>query len=304
MTSFLGRRLPTLGRCAAACIVVALTLWVALLPGGATADTPVTRVYVNPASVVLPVTGTTTLEVRVDNVSDLYGADVQLAFDPTVLQVLDDNPKMVGVQVTPGPLLQAALVDDIEADADNNLGSVRFIRTLLNPMPAVSGSGVLLTFRIEALAPGHSPLDFAISDLVGLSGSDIFLISHSTTGGSVTVVPIAPATVSLSANPGALQVGASTVLTATVANNLGNPVADGTAVTFTCTNGRFANGSTTYGATTVSGVAQAVFTATTQGTATIAASAGDASDSLQLAISAANPPRYTVRLPIVARSSH
>lgn len=119
----------------------------------------------------------------------------------------------------------------------------------------------------------------------------------------LTVTPASAGTLSL-AGPVSLTVGGQATIVASLTDATGNPVADGTAVTFTCTNGRFANGSTTYGATTVSGVAQAVFTATTQGTATIAASAGDASDSLQLAISAANPPRYTVRLPIVARSSH
>ena len=37
----------------------------------------------------------------VQDVQNLYGADIRLSFDPTVLEVQDANPKVSGVQIQP-----------------------------------------------------------------------------------------------------------------------------------------------------------------------------------------------------------
>jgi hypothetical protein len=95
------------------------------------------------------------VEVWVENVSGLYGADVQLSFDPTLLAVLDANPAQPGVQVMPrADLLAPDLV--VRRDADNGAGTVWYAVTQLNPRLPASGSGALFSFTARALAPGRS----------------------------------------------------------------------------------------------------------------------------------------------------
>jgi len=84
--------------------------------------------------------------------------------------------------------------------------------------------------------------------------------------------------VQLAANPTSIQVGGYTSnLTATVSDQFGHPVLDGTVVTFTTSSGSV--GSDTIAKTTTGGVAAAVLTSPdTTGTATITATAGAGAD--------------------------
>lgn len=97
------------------------------------------------------------VEVWVENVSGLYGADIQLSFDPTLLAVLDANSAQPGVQVMPrADLLAPDLV--VRRDADNGVGTIWYAVTQLNPRLPVSGSGALFSFTARALAPGRSAI--------------------------------------------------------------------------------------------------------------------------------------------------
>ena len=50
------------------------------------------------------------VEVRVNDVIDLYGVDVKVAFDPDVLEVVDANPAKPGIQVQDGGFLSPDFV--------------------------------------------------------------------------------------------------------------------------------------------------------------------------------------------------
>src|SRR5262249_24586116 len=49
--------------------------------------------------------GTIVVDLMVEEVSDLYGAEFRLKYDPAVLAVLDSQPDQPGVQIEPGQLL-------------------------------------------------------------------------------------------------------------------------------------------------------------------------------------------------------
>ena len=49
------------------------------------------------------------VEVRVNDVTDLYAVDVKVAFDPSVLEVVDADPAKPGIQVQDGGFLVARL---------------------------------------------------------------------------------------------------------------------------------------------------------------------------------------------------
>src|SRR5688500_1147468 len=78
-------------------------LWFSLLnPAGAQDQTP-TQVYLQN----VPVQDEKLLVVNIvlAEMPDLYGAEVQLRYDPTQMKVRDENSRLEGVQITPGPLL-------------------------------------------------------------------------------------------------------------------------------------------------------------------------------------------------------
>ncbi|MBN1148522.1 MAG: hypothetical protein JXA78_14785 [Anaerolineales bacterium] len=96
-----------------------------------------------------------TTEVWVENVVDLYGADVRLGFDPTRLQVLDDNLARPGVQISPrSDLLSPDLV--LINSADNTNGEVAYVAVQLNPCPPASGSGALFQLRLQVVGSGQT----------------------------------------------------------------------------------------------------------------------------------------------------
>jgi len=101
---------------------------------------------------------TVALDIRVQDVVNLYGGRVQITFDPTVIQVRDADPRgsAPGIQIRTGdfldPINQFVLVNEV----DNRTGTVEFAVTQLRPAVVRSGSGVLATLHFETLAEGSS----------------------------------------------------------------------------------------------------------------------------------------------------
>ena len=94
-----------------------------------------------PQVIVGEVGETVTVDLYVENVIDLYGADVRPVFDTAIAQAedADANPGN-GVQLHPlSDLLSPDFV--VKNEIDNSLGTVWYAVTQLNPSPEVSGSG-------------------------------------------------------------------------------------------------------------------------------------------------------------------
>jgi hypothetical protein len=120
-------------------------------------ETAGTVVKVVPASGSYGVGGQIQVEIRIVDVQDLYGADVKLAFDPALLQVVDADPNIPGVQITPrDDLLSPDFV--IKNEADNQAGTVWYAVTQLNPTPPASGTGALFSFTFSVVGSGTANL--------------------------------------------------------------------------------------------------------------------------------------------------
>jgi hypothetical protein len=136
--------------------------------GSTTNDDPL--VVVRPPIGSYQVGDTIAVEVWVEDVVDLYGVDVRLAFDASRLQVVDADPGLPGVQVQPRPdFLTPNFV--IKREADNEAGVVWYAVTQVNPSPPVSGSGVLFSFTFETIAPGETAVavtNYQLADQKGL----------------------------------------------------------------------------------------------------------------------------------------
>jgi Cohesin domain len=100
------------------------------------------------------------LEVRAQNVDDLYGVAFDLRFPAAVLQY---------VRFTPGPLLEGGSVQAaVSASGTLVVGASR-----LGEVPGIDGSGVLLTLEFAPIAAGEGALSFARNSAFDSDGRPI-----------------------------------------------------------------------------------------------------------------------------------
>lgn len=112
--------------------------------------------------------GTLTVDVMADNVTDMYGAEFELKYDPVMLAVQDAEPNKDGIQIEAGTLLPANKGFIVANKADNAEGTVIFAMTLLNPAPSVTGGGPLARVTFNVLNAGPSTIEVARAKLVAL----------------------------------------------------------------------------------------------------------------------------------------
>jgi hypothetical protein len=99
-----------------------------------------------------------TVDVLVENAPTIYGADVQVVFDPAYLEVVDADSKTAGIQVTPGSFLDIQKSFVLQHAADNQKGTVDYALALLNPAPAVQGKGTLVQIKFRTIAQGQTTI--------------------------------------------------------------------------------------------------------------------------------------------------
>ncbi|NCP16619.1 hypothetical protein GW866_06205 [bacterium] len=99
-----------------------------------------------------------TIAIVIENVQNLYGVEIHLAFDPNVIQVEDANPAWEGVQIEPAAWLQDGFV--AVNRADNSRGRIDFAATLLNPALPVSGDQAVAEITFRGRQAGVSALSF------------------------------------------------------------------------------------------------------------------------------------------------
>ncbi len=125
-----------------------------------------------PATPAVAVGETIDVAVAVENVTDLYGFDIAVGFDPALVEVVDLDPDLDGIQVALGLFLDPGFV--IFNQANNELGQLRLVMTQLNPSTPKSGGGNLLVVRFRALQTGVSPLVVVNGHLAQPDGTTFF----------------------------------------------------------------------------------------------------------------------------------
>jgi hypothetical protein len=137
------------------------------------------HVRVLPAGPVLvPVGRSVKVTVQLEDLIDLYGADVELTFDPDILEVIDADPATPGVQIHAGAFPDPAEGTIPTNEADNTLGTVRYAVSLLSPADPVAGSGILCEITFRAKAAGTSALAFELADLSDSTGQVLERETH------------------------------------------------------------------------------------------------------------------------------
>lgn len=118
------------------------------------------QVFLRPASSTIAPGESVTLEVWVQDVVNLYGADIALFFDPSLLAVEDAFPSDPEVQIAPGELFDPELTFEARNIVLNETGVISYTAVLQNPAPPVTGSGVLARITLRGLRAGVSAVSF------------------------------------------------------------------------------------------------------------------------------------------------
>jgi LysM repeat protein len=113
----------------------------------------------------------TTVTLRVENVQDLYGYQVNITFDPALLEVIDADPGKQGVQVGLGTFISPDYVP--KNDADNNAGTIECVVSQVAPSTAANGSGALLTISFRGKSAGVSTVQLDPLILASAQGTEI-----------------------------------------------------------------------------------------------------------------------------------
>ena len=109
--------------------------------------------------------------VYIRGVQELYGVDLTLEFDPDVVQVIDQDPAMEGIQVSLGKFLDPGLL--LFNIADNEEGTIRFTMSQYNPSEPKSGEGILLLISFEGLTESKTNLEVTSVSLATREGAEI-----------------------------------------------------------------------------------------------------------------------------------
>jgi hypothetical protein len=123
------------------------------------------RVYLQPLD---SADGQLTVDVVTENVTDMYGAEVRLKYDQTILTVQDADPNKEGIQIEGGTLLPVDKGFVVANTVDEATGTIVFAITLLNPAPPVTGSGPLARVTFNILQTGPSTIDIERAKLVAV----------------------------------------------------------------------------------------------------------------------------------------
>jgi hypothetical protein len=109
--------------------------------------------------------------IEVRGVTELYGIDLEIEFDPAIVQVEDADPDKPGTQPALGMFLDAGLV--LFNDVDNQAGTVKFVMTQVNPAEPKSGDGIVLILYFVGLQEGDADLRINFVELAKRTGEGI-----------------------------------------------------------------------------------------------------------------------------------
>ncbi|MFB3889221.1 MAG: cohesin domain-containing protein [Candidatus Bathyarchaeia archaeon] len=150
-----------------------------------------TVVSVEPQASTARVAETLTVNISISNVENLYGLDVTLSWNNSILQVLS-SVSTLGVESHPGGVLHEAAgapISFVEDTASQETGEYHVVATSQSPADSFNGTGTIATLTFNVTRVGRSPLTL-YSELANHPPPDetAVFIEHQDVGGSVDVV--------------------------------------------------------------------------------------------------------------------
>ncbi|MEM7533926.1 MAG: cohesin domain-containing protein [Chloroflexota bacterium] len=123
-----------------------------------------------------------TASIVVSDITALYGTQLELSYDPDVIEIVDAYDFAGGTQIQHGSFLTAETTIKNVVDPVN--GTIHFAISLQGAEPGANGSGTLAQFAIKGLVTGSSPI--SLTNVV-LSDPQSQAISYTAQSGQVIV---------------------------------------------------------------------------------------------------------------------
>lgn len=129
-----------------------------------------TTIKIMPESVRLRVNETAKIDLTIDQVSGLYGAEFRLQFSPDALEIVDAQPDQAGVQIQAGtmPIPDFVVINTV----DNQAGTIDYAVTQLPPNEPGEGDGVIASLTVHAKTATSTQIQierFLLADTAGKS---------------------------------------------------------------------------------------------------------------------------------------
>ena len=132
---------------------------VGLLADPAAPITTTTRIGFVPQYQEVRVGAVVTVTLKIVEAEDLYAAEVKVVFDADLLQVVDAQAAVPGVQILPGDFPAPPLPISTNV-VDNEKGEIIYATTILGGQSGRYGPGILATITFEAVAEGTGTMSF------------------------------------------------------------------------------------------------------------------------------------------------
>jgi len=160
--------------------VLGLVLTLAL-GGMAAAQAPTPVVYPNPTHSLVEVGSQIDIQIRAENVSNFYGAEFELTYDPAIVTALS---------VVPGAVFTAYPNEYQVVQNEILTGTIRFAASLLSTTkaPPFTGNAHVATITFLGIAPGTSPLTWVETKV---SNNAAQAITHARLNGTIQVAYMA-----------------------------------------------------------------------------------------------------------------
>ncbi|MBN1245074.1 hypothetical protein JXA31_05730 [Candidatus Bathyarchaeota archaeon] len=180
-------------------ILIAALLTISLIQSAFPQSFSNTTVAVNPEAISAILDGTITVNITISNVQNLYGLDVTLLWNPSVLTVQNIDIRL-GVESFPDGVLHEATSADIfiqENTVDQENGEYHLVATSVAPAPSFSGSGNIASLTFNVTSIGQSEL-ILITELADYNPSGSNLIDHTDVNGALdSVIPEFPSIIAV-----------------------------------------------------------------------------------------------------------
>jgi hypothetical protein len=132
---------------------------------------PQTLIKVAPQTIQVGIGKQTTADLAIERVSDLYGLQLRIKFDPEVLEVVDADSSQEGIQIEPGTLPAPDFI--VLNNADNQAGTIDYALTQMPPREPSSGDGVIARITFQGKAASVSQVQFDQYLLANTEGDSI-----------------------------------------------------------------------------------------------------------------------------------
>ena len=156
-------------------LLTTMLLW--LMATTAQAQEPETQLFLE---LNFQDSGFLAVDIVLTNVSDLYGVELQLEYDPTQLAVQDGVSLLDGIQITPGPLFPTKDSQKVVVINRAKGGTIKYVTTLLNPAPPVSAKRGILANALFQVSNDSRPIEVKVVSikLISANLTQIPVISH------------------------------------------------------------------------------------------------------------------------------